>query len=108
MGHGVVPQQMAGLLDRPGNFRTPADIAADQEEGRAHLVASQQIKQLLGVGIIRAVIEGERDFLNIGAGDHGAAEELRSRPLRGIGIAPAVSPVIRPAETSLVSMLRCK
>jgi hypothetical protein len=86
MGHGVVPQQMAALVDRPGNLRMPAHIAAHQEEGRTYLAASEQIKQLLGVGIIRAVVEGERDFVNIGAGDNGAAEELRGWPFRGISI----------------------
>ena len=55
-------------------------------------MAIQQIKQLLSVGIIGAVIEGERDFLNIGAGDKGAAEELRGRPSRGIGIPSSRKP----------------
>ena len=40
MGHRVIPQQMASLMHRPGNFRTPAHKAAHQEEGRTHLVAS--------------------------------------------------------------------
>ena len=44
MGHRVVPQQMAALMDCPGNFRTPAHKAADQEEGRTHLVVVQQIE----------------------------------------------------------------
>ena len=43
-------------------------------------MASQQIKQLLGVGIIGTVIEGEGNFLGIRAGDQGTAEDLRGRP----------------------------
>ena len=92
MGHGMVPQQMAAFVYSPGNLRMPAYIAAHQEEGRTYLAAIQQIKQLLGVGIIRAIIEGQRDFLNIGAGDKGAAEELRGRPFRGICIPPSRKP----------------
>ena len=80
MGHGMVPQQMAAFAYGPGNFRTPAHIAAHQEEGGPYLAAIQQIKQLLGVRIVGAIIEGERDFLNIGAGDDSAAEDLRSGP----------------------------
>jgi hypothetical protein len=92
MGHRVVPQQMAAFVDRPCNLRMPAYIAAHQEEGRTNFPASEQIKQLLGVGIIRAIVERERDFVNIGAGDNGAAEELRGWPFRGVGIAPGRKP----------------
>ena len=88
----MVPQQMAALLYRPGDIRAPAYKAANQEEGRTHLMVVQQIEQLLGVGIIRAVIEGERDLLNIRAGNNGATEELRGRPSRGIAIAPSRKP----------------
>ncbi len=86
------PSRWPACCMAAGDFRTLAYKAAHQEEGRPHLMASQQIEQLQGVGIIRTVIEGEGDFLNIGAGDNGAAEELRSRRLRGIGIAPSRKP----------------
>ena len=44
MGHGVIPQQMAGFMDCTGNFRTLAHVVTDEEEGRTHLVAGQQFK----------------------------------------------------------------
>src|ERR1700677_128249 len=92
MAYGMVRVHMAALLYLPGNIRTPAYKAANQEEGRTHLMVVEQIEQLLGVGIIRAIIKGERDLLNIGAGDNGVTEELRGRPSRGIGIAPGRKP----------------
>jgi hypothetical protein len=92
MSHGVVPQQVAALLYRPGNIRAPAYEAANQEEGSTHLMVVQQIEQLLSVGVIGSIIKGERDLLNIGAGDNGVTEELRGRPSRGIGIAPGRKP----------------
>ena len=82
----MVPQQVASLTDGTGNFGTPAHEAANQEKGRTHLMAGQQFKQLLGIGIIGAIIEGESDFLDLGAGEDCAAEDLRRGPVRGIGI----------------------
>ncbi len=53
-----------------------------------HLVAGQQFKQLKCVRVIRTIIKRERDFLNIGAGNNGAAEELRCGRMCGVEIAP--------------------
>ena len=92
MGHGVIPQQVAGLMDRTGNFRTPAHEVTDQKEGGTHLIAGKQFKQLKCVRVIRTVIKGEGEFLNIGAGYNGAAEELRCGRMCGVEIAPGCKP----------------
>src|ERR1700722_13474337 len=88
MAHGVVSHQVAGLPNRAGDIRTPSYEVAYQEEDRPRLVVGQQIEQLYGVWIVGTVIEGEGKFMDIRTGKHGAPENLRSGPLRGISIGP--------------------
>ena len=60
---GVISDRVSCLGDSPHDVRSLADITADQEERRFHLVASQHVQQVLGVRIIRAVVIGERKLL---------------------------------------------
>jgi hypothetical protein len=88
MAHRVVPYQMTGLQYGAGHAGTKADVIANQEEDGADLMLRQKVEQTLGVGIIGAVIESQRDLVNIWTGDQGPAKELRGGNQRCIGVSP--------------------
>jgi hypothetical protein len=63
---GVTECVIADRVSALGNFsndvRPLAHISPDQEKGCPHLVPGKHIEQLQRIGIIRSVVEGERNL----------------------------------------------
>ena len=56
-----------------------ANVAADEEEAGANIVAGEDLEKALRDDIVGAVIEGEGDFVWIIAGNEGLAKQLGFR-----------------------------
>ena len=86
VGHGVVADEVAGGGD---GSRTMwgrwTDEAADDEEGGADVVAGEDFEEALGGDVVGAVVVGEGDFVGVGRGDEGFAEELGLSGEGGVG-----------------------
>src|SRR5262249_15716681 len=73
----VIADGVSSRVDGAGDLRSLAHILADQEESRFRVVLGQKVEQTLGVGIVGAVVEGERHVTGIAAVRHRSAVELR-------------------------------
>ena len=82
---------------------TLTDVAADEEEGGADVVAGEDFEKALGDDVVGAVVVGECDFVGVAAGDKDVAEELGLRGESGVGAAAARRPaVVRAAAAVLM------
>ena len=63
VGHGVVADEVSGCGDGAGDLRALTDVAADEEEGGAYVVAGEDFEKALGDDVVGAVIVGEGDFV---------------------------------------------
>src|SRR5580700_5096399 len=77
MGHGVVADNVSGLVDGANDVGPLADEAPDHEEAGAELMLGEDFEQLVGTGIVGAIVEGERDLIGIAVGNESGTEELR-------------------------------
>ena len=58
----MVPDGVAGLSDLADDVRMPARVVANEEECCPHVVFREHFQQLLRVGIVWSVVEGECKF----------------------------------------------
>jgi hypothetical protein len=72
-------------LDAPQNLRTTLDVLAANEEGGFHIVAAQNVEDLLRVARAGAIVEGKRDSVTVSRSAHNSWSE----PLQG-GNTPGV------------------
>src|SRR6476646_2623479 len=63
MSEGVVADDMSALRNFGGDVRTLAHVASDHEECCANVMPGEYVEQMQSVGIVRAIIEGERNLL---------------------------------------------
>ena len=87
VGHGVVADEVSGCGDGADDLRALTDVAADEEEGGADVVAGEDVEKALGDDVVGAVVVGEGDFVGIAAGDEDFAEDLGLRGESGVGAA---------------------
>ena len=62
MREGVVADNVAGLDDFAGDFRTLPHIASNQKKSRVHVVLGENFQQAQRVRIVGAVVVGQRDL----------------------------------------------
>jgi hypothetical protein len=87
MGDGVVADEVARSVDLADEVRSPADMATNEEEGRAQAMPGEEIEQAAGPGVVGSVIVRQRKLGTVAAGDKSAAEELRLRIHGRVGAA---------------------
>ena len=84
MGHGVVADEVSCGVDSAGEVAALADEASDEEECGADIVASEEIEQLFGAGVVGAIVVGDGIFIGVAPGEDGPAEELGLGPHGGV------------------------
>ena len=61
MREGVVADDVACIYDLAGDVRALLNVASDQKKSCVHLVLRENLQKAQGVGIVRAVVVGERE-----------------------------------------------
>jgi hypothetical protein len=82
----MVAHKVSGGADGTRYVGALADEPSNEKKGGAHLVLGEHVQQLLGVGIVRAVVVGKGKFIRIGASNDGTAKDLRGGPHRRVGV----------------------
>jgi hypothetical protein len=72
----MIADSMAALADGASDLRVPADVFADQKEGGLGLARREQIEEAECVGIVGAVVKGERHLSRIAPVSERAAIQL--------------------------------
>ena len=62
MREGVVADDVAGVDNFAGDFRTLLHVASDQKKSRVHAVFGEDFEQAQRVRIVGAVVVGQRDL----------------------------------------------
>ena len=63
VGEGVVTYNMSGFCDLACDVGTLLHKHAEHEEGRMHVMLSENLEQVKGVGIVGTVIKSKRQLL---------------------------------------------
>jgi len=81
----VVADLVALVADAAHEVGIRQRVRAAQEEGRADLVRAQDVEDLTGVRLGRAVVEGEQDLGRVGAADRRGREQRGARRAEPVG-----------------------
>jgi len=85
VGHGVVADEVSGGCDGASDGGTLLDVAADEEERGAGVVAGEDFEETFGGDVVGTVVVGEGDFVWVLAGYEDFAEYLGLGGECGVG-----------------------
>src|SRR5215472_12717564 len=88
MAPGVVADKVAGLCDAARQLALSFREFAQHEECGMHIVFGKNVQQARCPRRIGAIVEGKGQLSRPSRSDESAAENLRGRPTRSVGVAP--------------------